>query len=185
MWTDAATTVGGGYYIPLSDCADGSSGHFGQCLWSAEEKEIFGTADLESTDINILEFITVILAIVAEREILRGRVVRIHVDNTAAISWINKLKSKHEFGQLWVALVVTILLEYKITVLCIHIAGVANVTADDLSRYLQECRLRLLEEGYRQSTMPSTASRLAIWQGSSIEGEATRRLVQSWLTKQE
>ncbi len=76
IWTNAATTVGGGYYIPLLDFTDGSNGHFGQCLWSAVEKEIFGVAGLETTDINILEFITVILAIVTERKILKGRVVR-------------------------------------------------------------------------------------------------------------
>jgi hypothetical protein len=53
-----------------------------------------------------------------------------------------------------VALVVTLLLEYKITVLCTHISGVANVVADDLSHYLQECRLQLLAELYRKSSMP-------------------------------
>ena len=106
------------------------------------------------------------------------------MDNTAAISWLNKLKAKHEFGQLWVALVVTVLLEYNITVICMHIAGAANVIADDLSRFLQECRLRLLSEGYQQSTMPSTVSRLAIWKGSSLEGGKTKTLIQEWLMKQ-
>ncbi len=104
IWTDAATTVGGGYHLPLTYSSDGSSGHFGQFLWSAEEKAVFGTADLEATDINVLEFVTAVLAIITEREILRGRIVRINVDNTAAISWLNKLRAKHEYGQLWVAL---------------------------------------------------------------------------------
>jgi hypothetical protein len=174
----------GGYHIPLADTADGSSGHFGQFIWSTEEKEFFGTAGLKATDINVLEFVTAILAIISERSTLRGRIVRINVDNTAAISWLNKLRAKHQFGQLWVALVVTVMLEYNITVICMHIAGVDNIIADDLSRYLQECRLRLLSEGYQESMMPSTDSRLAIWTGSSLEGEQTQMFIQRWLTKQ-
>jgi hypothetical protein len=183
IWTDAATTVGGGYHLPLLNSVDKSVGHFGQFLWSDQERQLFGATELQLTDINILEFVTAILAIITERSTLRGRIVRINVDNTAAISWLNKLRAKHEFGQLWVALVVTVLLEYNIIIICMHIPGVANIIADDLSRFLQECRQKLLAEGYLQSTMPSTDSRLDIWKGSSVEGDATRTFIRRWLTK--
>ena len=106
IWTDATTSLGGGYHIPLVDTGGDSAGHFGQVLWSEEERLLFGAADLEATDINVLEFVTAILTVVSERELLRGRVVRINVDNTAAISWLNKLRAKHVHGQVWVALLV-------------------------------------------------------------------------------
>jgi hypothetical protein len=184
IWTDAATSVGGGYHLPFSTVSsDGSSGHFGQFLWSDEERYIFGTAALESTDINVLEFVTAILAVITERETLRGHVVRINVDNTAAISWLNKLRVKHEWGQMWVALLVYVMLEYKIIIVCLHIAGIANTVADDLSRFLQACRLRLLEEGYRQSIMPSTVSRTSIWKASSQDCDRTQTFIQQWLTR--
>jgi hypothetical protein len=185
IWTDAATSLGGGYHIPLLDAEDGSAGHFGQVLWSEDERFLFGAADLKATDINVLEFVTAILAVVTERELLRGRVVRINVDNTAAISWLNKLRAKHVHGQVWVALLIYVMLEYNITIVCIHIAGVANITADALSRFLQECRERLLAEGYRQSTMPNTASRMAIWTACLDDCGPTQTLIQGWLTSQE
>ena len=183
IWTDAATSVGGGYHLLLPNSADGTAGHFGQFLWSVEERAIFGTSGLESTDINVLEFVTAILAVITERETLRGRIVRINVDNTAAISWLNKLRVKHEWGQMWVALLVYVMLEYKIVIVCIHIAGVLNITADDLSRFLQDCQLRLLGEGYRQSTMPSTVSRSSIWKTSLQDCERMRMFIQQWLTR--
>ena len=76
VWTDAATSLGGGYHILLVDAVDGLSGHFGQVLWSEAERLLFGAADLDTTDINVLEFVTAILAVVTERELLRGCVVR-------------------------------------------------------------------------------------------------------------
>jgi hypothetical protein len=183
IWTDAATTIGGGYHLPLQENIDGSTGHFGQFLWSEEERLLFGTANLETTDINVLEFVTAILAIVTEREVLKGCIVRINVDNTAAISWLNKLRVKHEYGQVWVALLIYVMLEYNITIICIHIAGVANITADELSRFLKACHLRLRAEGYQLSTMPSTDSRLAIWKASLNECGETQMLIRQWLTQ--
>ena len=121
----------------------------------------------------------------SERELLRGRVVRINVDNTAAISWLNKLRAKHVHGQVWVALLIYVMLEYSITIICIHIAGVANVTADALSRFMQECRVKLLAEGYCQSTMPNTDSRLAIWKACLNECGRTQTLIRQWLTQLE
>ena len=185
VWTAAATSLGGGYHIPLVDAVDGSSGHFGQFLWSEAERLLFGAADLETTDINVLEFVTAILAVVSERELLRGRVVRINVDNTAAISWLNKLRAKHVYGQVWVALLIYVMLEYSITIVCIHIAGVANITADALSRFLQECRDDLLSKGYLQSMMPSTDSRMVIWRASLSDCGETQTLIQAWLTRQD
>ena len=149
MCTDASTSIGGGYYIPMPDCRDGSTGHFGQVKWSEEEKLMFGVVEVQDTDINILEFITVVLAILAEKDFLRGFTVRVQVDNTAAISWLNKLRTKHVNGQLWVAVLVDTLLLYNITLICDHIAGVSNIIADGLSRYVQPIRAQLEAKGFK------------------------------------
>jgi hypothetical protein len=184
IWTDAATSVGGGYHLPLSAETNGSAGHFGQFLWAEDERLFFGAAELETTDINVLEFVTAVLAIVTERETLRGRIVKINVDNTAAISWLNKLRVKHEYGQCWVALLIYVMLEYNIIIICVHIAGVNNIIADNLSRFLQDCQSRLIADGYQQSIMPSTASRNSIWRASSQDCNRTRMFIQQWLTKE-
>ena len=80
-------------------------------------------------------------------------------------------------GQLWVAILVSILLEYKITLLFDHIAGVTNVIADGLSRFNQAHRLNLEQRGFRSMTMPDLECRKDIWKGSSadfwIEGAQT------------
>ena len=117
IWMVAATSLGGGDRIPLVDAGDGSAGHVGQVLWSEEERLLFGAADLEATDINVLEFVTAILTVVSERVLLRGRVVRINVDNTAAISWLNKLRAKHVHGQIWVVLLIYVMLEYSTAII--------------------------------------------------------------------
>jgi hypothetical protein len=152
MYTDASTLVGGGYYIPLSNCADGSIGHFGQFLWTDEKKSILGTIVEQSTDINILEFVTVVLAILSEKKILKGCTVRVRVDNTTAISWLNKLKSKHINGQMWMTLLLdSTILEYNIILIFDHVAGDVNIIADGLSRYYQVHRDNLERQGYKHS----------------------------------
>ena len=180
MCTDASTSIGGGYYVPLPECIDGSEGHFGQVKWSEDEKLMFGVAEVQDTDINILEFITVVLAILTEKDFLRGLTVRVRVDNTAAISWLNKLRAKHINGQLWVAVLVSTLLDYNITLICDHIANVSNVVANGLSRYIQPIRTQLEDEGFRCMEMPEQEYRLAIWKGSSIDFWQEGASVPTW-----
>jgi hypothetical protein len=184
MFTDACTTIGGGYYISIPDCEDGSSGHFGHIRWSKEERTIFNAIATEETDINILEFITAVLAIITEKEYLYGRSIRIRVDNTAAVSWLNKLNAKHINGQLWVAVLVSILLDYNITFICDHISGITNLIADGLSRFLQEFNQELTQLGYRCMKMPGQAYRKAIWKGSSTDFWTGDVTIPLWHTEQ-
>jgi len=164
----------------MPGCKDGSAGHCGQVKWSTDERELFGVVFELDTDINILEFITAVLAIVVEKEYLRGCTIRIRVDNTAAVSWLNKLKSKHINGQLWVAVLVSTLLEYHITLICDHIAGIANIIADGLSRFDQECLFRLEQSGYTLMTMPDVDYRMAIWKESTIDFWQNATLIPQW-----
>ncbi len=134
----------------------------------------------QETDINILEFITAVLAIIVEKDYLRGCTVCVRVDNTAAVSWLNKLKSKHVNGQLWVAVLVSILLEYHIVLICNHIAGVANVIADGLSRFDQAYLHRLEQLGYKHMIMPDVDYRMAIWRESTIDFWQDVTLIPQW-----
>ena len=109
------------------------------------------------------------MAILTEKGFLHGLTVRVRVDNTAAISWLNKLRAKHINGQLWVAVLVSTLLDYNITLVCDHIAGVSNIIADGLSRYMQSIRAQLEAAGFKYMEMPEQEYRMAIWKGSSTD----------------
>ena len=159
MFTDASTCIGGGYYIP-----DYS---YGQFKWSADEQHLYGRSEDTDTDINGMEFVTAVCAVVANREYLRGKVVHLHVDNTAAVAWLNKLRTSQVFGQAWIRVFISVLLEYDILVDCVHIEGVLNVIADALSRYLPHQETATLTASLLQQPMLSAASRQAIWSMSS------------------
>ena len=150
MFTDASSLIGGGHALAMPEgWPHPEAGHYGQFRWSDEEKQWLGI------DINVMEFVTAILAIVMERDALANRVVRLQVDNTAAVAWLNKLRSSHGAGQVWVALLTQTLLDYHITLVCVHIKGVLNVVADNM----QEMKTALDVEGYLQTAMPEWAYR--------------------------
>jgi len=152
-YTDASSTIGGGYYI------DDYS--YGQFKWSPAEKLLFGRGDL--TDINGLEFVTAVCAVIGNREYLRGKVVHLHVDNTAAVTWLNKQRTSQLFGQTWIKLLISVLLTHDILLDCVHIAGEANVFADALSRFLQHKATAILTATLEQRPLLSAASREIVW----------------------
>jgi hypothetical protein len=51
------------------------------------------------TNINVLELVVAVLAIVTERQYLKGTVAVLRVDNMAAVSWLNRLRLNHTWGQ--------------------------------------------------------------------------------------
>jgi hypothetical protein len=164
--TDASSEVGGGYVI--------SDHSFGQFKWSSEEKVLYGTGD--KTDINGLEFVTAICAVLANREFLRGKVVCLHIDNTSAVAWINKQRTSQLFGQAWMRLLLSVMLSYDILIDCQHIAGALNVYADALSRYIQDAETTALIASLRARPVLSAASRQAIWSMSTTPLSTTEYL---------
>jgi hypothetical protein len=159
LYTDASSEIGAGYYIPHHS--------YGQFRWSDDEKLLFGTTG--STDINALEFVTAICALVANRELFRGAMVRIHVDNTSAVSWLNKLRTSQDSGQSWMRLLISVLLDQDILIDCLHIPGVENIHADALSRYLQDQEsTRNLTQCLQNVPMMSTPARHVFWRMSSM-----------------
>jgi hypothetical protein len=157
IYTDASSEIGGGYFIP--DIS------FSQDKWSLHEKLFYGSG--EKTDINGLEFVTAICAILANRCFLRGKVVHLHVDNTSAVTWINKRRTSQVFGQSWMRLLISVALEFDILFTCHYIPGVDNIYADALSRYLQHQPTAILTRSLPNMPMLSAASRELIWSMSS------------------
>jgi hypothetical protein len=134
--------------------------------WTESEKVLFALAGLQNTDINVLEFITAILAIVTERHFLQGKTVVLRVDNTAAVAWLNQSRTNHIWGQSWVRVLVVVCLHFHIKIIAEHIPGLVNVTADGLSRFFQEIYEELLQDGLSERVLPSASWREGIWQAS-------------------
>jgi hypothetical protein len=154
IFTDASTSIGGGYIW------HGQS--YGTMRWSPAEKEMFGANDKE-TDINGLELITAICAVLVEREELRGKAVHLRVDNTAAVAWLNKARTTHVWGQAWLRMLVATLIHYDILLHSSHIPGEENVYADMLSRDIQTPLLDEALTGLRCKQPLSAESRESIW----------------------
>jgi hypothetical protein len=60
LFTDASTLIGGGYIL--------GNRSFGQFRWEDAEKRLFASAAVGLIDINVLEFVVAVLAIITERE---------------------------------------------------------------------------------------------------------------------
>jgi hypothetical protein len=155
VYTDACTSIGGGFVV--------DSHSFGQFRWEEEEKKFFASKTGGITDINIMEFVVAVLAIVVEREYLSGKVVILRVDNMAAVAWLNKQRLNHMWGQSWMRLLTMTALRYNIRIVCRHISGETNTVADGLSRCVQEMLQQLLRRGFIQRQVPNFRWRERMW----------------------
>jgi hypothetical protein len=169
IFSDASGDIGGGYVIP---------GHtFGQFRWSVSEKKLFG-ANESSTDINAMEFVTAVCAIVANRHLLQGKLVCLHCDNTSAVTWANKLRTSQDAGQGWIRILISVLLTHDILLTSVHIPGVLNVYADALSRYSQHEATASLVANLESMPMLSAESRQMIWSASFAPHSPVEYLLQ-------
>jgi hypothetical protein len=167
LFTDASSLIGGGYVL--------STVSFGQFLWEEAEKTLFASSAGGLTDINVLEFVVAVLAIVTERQYLKGTVVVLRVDNMAAVSWLNRLRLNHTWGQNWMRLLISTSLLYDIRIMCLHVPGTTNVVTDGLSRYFQEASDRLHRAGLLKRLMPTYIARERVWKGCGKHG-----LLEEW-----
>ncbi len=162
LFTDASSLIGGGYVLGAMS--------FGQFRWEEAEKRLFASSINGLTDINVLEFVVAVLAIVTEREYLKGSVVLLRVDNMAAVSWLNQLLLNRVWGQNLMRLLITLSLLYNIRVVCLHVPGVNNSVADGLSRYFQDTTDRLLQASLLRQRMPTYISRESWWKTCGRHG---------------
>ena len=133
--TDASKLVGGGAQASRSKGGPELEEFKTQPIrWTRQEMQIFIAMNVS---INVLEYFIVIYHIMLHGDLYGGQVVHIECDNTSAISWIMKNKTKNKTAADSLARIFSLFcLTYNITIICIHIKGVDNTIADFRSRDL-------------------------------------------------
>jgi hypothetical protein len=133
--SDASTSVGGGAVLSLVEggppvVITGQSA----IRWTKREMAAFEEIGVS---INVLEYFSAVFFIMVWSDILRGKVISIECDNTAAVSWLLKGRAKGGgAADVLAKLTVLFCYEAKIYLLCKHLAGTLNVVADYRSRDL-------------------------------------------------
>jgi hypothetical protein len=162
MFTDASTSVGGGFVVEELKL-------YGEWVWSPWEREFFdqcGASAEADASINVLEFVTVVLAIVACRKELKGRVVRVRVDNTSAVAWLVKTKASNMLCYEWLSKLISTLAIYHIQIYPSHVRGKDNIVADALSRQLGDMVSQLQARGATAREVLAPDFRKQMWQAS-------------------
>lgn len=173
--SDASKLTGGGAWMVLED------GTQLECVirWTPEELEaIKGMRNLEKgVSINILEFFVVMYAVILwGGEHLKGKVVQVNCDNTAAVSWILKQRgsNKAPVGEFLLQIFVLYSISIDSMIFSQHLAGILNTHADYLSRSLS------LQE---VSRAPVNTKEDDWWKGLSRQ-EICRSLLSQAMTSQ-
>jgi len=138
---DASTSTGGGGWVGPS-LAEASATNKASFRWSTEELAVF--KDFEEThegkplDINVMEYFTIIFLVMLWGRDLAGQRVGIRCDNTAAVSWLQKSRAsnKSPVAEAMVHAFSLYCIRMRIVLVPLHIRGVDNVLADNLSRVL-------------------------------------------------
>jgi hypothetical protein len=146
MFSDASYTIGGGYVI--------NGVGYSYWKWTDEEKVVFEEINQH---INVLELMVVVVAVWSNVEVFRNQSVRVYIDNTSAISWIEAMRSNSPLAKPWIRLLVLLCLTFNIHLSPTHIPGVLNVIADGLSRDIQAI-IRSLSQSGLQCIEPMTLS---------------------------
>ena len=133
--TDAASTIGGGGALGDQPEEDSPVSYEARIRWTDLEMNIF---QAQGVSINILELFAAIYHILIWGEKLRGKVVKLFCDNTAAVSWLNNKRgnSKAVGGIALLRVLSIYCMIMKIRIVSEHIPGVENIRADRISREL-------------------------------------------------
>ena len=150
--TDASSKIGGGGW--LSGEINEQTTRYeaeGFLRWSQEELDAFGAQSQRMVvDINVLEFFCAAYFVILWGDRLKGKIVAVKCDNTAAVSWLLKSRGSNRspIGESLVKVFVLYCLASDITIMPSHIKGVNNTHADMLSRVqsLQESWDRSLRD---------------------------------------
>ena len=172
--SDASSTVGGGAWVALS--LEGSPlepfNENSSIRWSADEIIIFESSGVS---INVLEYYVVVYYILLWGNEFRNKIIHVKCDNSSAVSWIVKSRALHSpFADALSKLFSLFCLKMNITLICTHIAGVDNVTADFRSR-----DLTLLEQDADEGLVRGT-----VWNANTRK-ELCRRLLRTAVLKPE
>jgi hypothetical protein len=86
--------------------------------------------------INVLEFATAVFAVVVAAPMLRGQVVDIGTDNTAALCWLVRHRSSAGAADALLKLLALTCVLYSIRIIAHHVRGIVNYIPDWISRVL-------------------------------------------------
>lgn len=134
--TDASSLVGGGAQVSGTRGGSELEEYKGTrpVRWTKKERMTFIELGVS---INVLEYFIVIYYVMLWGESFRNMVIHIECDNTSAISWIMKNRTKCGTAADTLARIFSLFcLTYNITIICIHIRGIDNTIADFRSRDL-------------------------------------------------
>jgi hypothetical protein len=160
MFSDASYTIGGGYII--------NGVGYSYWKWTEEEEGVF---EVVNQHINVLELMVVVVAVWSNIALFRNRSVRVFIDNTSAISWIQAMRANSPLAKPWIRLLVLMCITFNIHLSPTHIPGVLNVIADGLSRDMQEIIQSLSRSGLRCIAPMPLDCRMKLFGMSSGSGE--------------
>lgn len=128
----------------VSDEASGEILRQGCIRWTKEELELFsiGIPDnhghMTPISINVLEYFVVMHFVLLWGDELKGKTIAVNCDNTAAVSWLLKMRgsNKSPVAESLVKLFTLFCSSMDITLLPLHLRGDTNIHADNLSRLL-------------------------------------------------
>lgn len=135
MRTDASTSVGGGGLVSLTQGGKPLHTPGDAIRWTIEEMRVFQS---QKISINTLEYYAAVYFVMLWADLLSERVVHVECDNTAAVSWLMKLRAcaGNEAADALTKIFSLFCLTRSIVIVSSHIPGVDNVVADFRSRDL-------------------------------------------------
>ena len=146
--TDASSTIGGGGYLSLSQGGAPLPLSGGAIRWTRLELDAFVAMEVS---INVLEFFTSVYYVLLWGDQLRGQILLLETDNTAAVAWLMKKRSVSSPHADIIARILNLFcLSHHICIISHHLPGVENTVADFLSRDLD-----YLEQESDESVMKS------------------------------
>ena len=168
VFSDASTSTGGGGWMGGS-LDESSAVRKASFRWSVDEiaafEEFKTLHDGKPVDINVLEYFTVMFLVMLWGPELEGQRVGIRCDNTAAVAWLqkNRASNKSPIAEAMVHAFSLYCIRLRIVLVPLHIDGVANVLADDLSRVLS-----VITQGLPEDARVDTKAK-HWWRGLSRE----------------
>ena len=152
LTTDACKIVGGGGF--LSDSYDGVAITMPDNMfrWTREEISCFIEMNVS---INVLEYYTAVYFIMLWVEVCEGKVIHVKCDNTSAVSWLTKSRSKIPAADTLAKIFSLFCLTHNISVISTHFRGVYNGVADKFSRDIDLCNQEADEEVAHGDLLPS------------------------------
>jgi hypothetical protein len=171
LYTDASTSIGAGGYLSLIEEGEPIPLDGGAIRWTRAEAMEFGR---QGISINVLEYFAAVFYVMLWVDQLRGKVLHVKSDNTAAVAWLMKSRSAggNPAADAIARLFSLFLLRANIRIISSHIAGVDNILADFRSRDLS-----LLPQEADEGVVVSEA----IVDGQRLEGCSRRALCRSVL----